>query len=187
MKGMAQDLDRYFIASVLPPPIAEAALQLKHYFADHYHSKASLNSPPHITLHMPFRWKNKRESELIEGMKTLSLQLSSSKVELNNFGCFAPRVIYIQVNPSASLTAMQRQIRQFCKKDLGLFNADYQDLPFHPHVTLAFRDLKKPMFAKAWEEFRAKTFIGEFPADRIALLKHDGKKWDVVREFLLPA
>lgn len=183
---MVQDLDRYFIASVLPPPIAEEALQLKHYFAEHYHSKASLNSPPHITLHMPFKWKREKEAELIEGMKTLSSQLSTSKVELNNFGCFAPRVIFIHVNPSPSLTAMQRLVRQFCKKDLGLFNADYRDLPFHPHVTLAFRDLKKPLFAKAWEEFKAKTFTGEFFADRVALLKHDGKKWKVLLEFVFP-
>jgi 2'-5' RNA ligase len=186
MKLLAPALDRYFIACVLPTPIAEEALQLKRYFADHYHSKASLNSPPHITLHMPFRWKREKEADLIEGLKRLSSQLSTSKVELNNFGCFPPRVIFIQVNPSPSLTALQYQVRQFCKKDLGLFNADYQDLPFHPHVTLAFRDLRKPMFAKAWEEFKVKTFIGEFPADRIALLKHDGKKWNVLQEFLFP-
>ena len=54
----------YFIAIVPPTPIYDEALEQKEYFKVHYNSKASLNSPPHITLHMPFRWKEKEEKEL---------------------------------------------------------------------------------------------------------------------------
>jgi 2'-5' RNA ligase len=184
--GMGPKHNRYFIASVLPPPLYEGAMQLKRYFADHYHSKAALNSPPHITLHMPFQWRAEKEMGLMDGMKFLASQLVPVKVELDGFGCFAPRVVFIQVISSESLTLMQLQIRQFCKKNLGLFNADYQDLPFHPHVTVAFRDLKKSLFPRAWEEFKSKAFTGEFLADRISLLKHDGKKWIVLQEFIFP-
>ncbi len=183
---MAPGKNRYFIALVLPTPILEQAYDLKQYFQEHYRSKASLNSPPHITLHMPFEWKSEKESELVAGIKSLSLQLNPAKVELNGFGCFAPRVIFIKVVQSQSLTDMQYQVRQFCKKNLGLFNADYQDRPFHPHVTVAFRDLKKSLFAKAWGEFQGRSFTGEFLVNRIALLKHDGKKWEILQEFPFP-
>ena len=183
---MTPGKNRYFIALVLPSPLFERVLEVKHYFQVHYHSKASLNSPPHITLHMPFEWNPEKESNLMAGINELSLQLGSVSLELRDFGCFAPRVIFINVTPSPSLTHMQKQVRQSSKRKFGLFNADYQERTFYPHVTVAFRDLKKPMFVKAWAEFEQKSFHGEFLADRIALLKHDGKKWEVHHEFLLP-
>ena len=86
---------------------------------------------------------------------------------------------------SEALIELQSQVRVHCKKVLGLFNADYKDLPFHPHMTVAFRDLKKPNFVKAWEEFKDKLLDAEFIADRICLLKHDGKRWNSFQEFEL--
>jgi hypothetical protein len=45
--------------------------------------------------------------------------------------------------------------------------------------------LKKPNFKKAWEEFQNKEYKAEFVADKIALLKHNGKIWSVFKEFNL--
>ena len=67
MAGKAPDKSQqYFIAIIPPSPIYEEALRLKEYFRDTYNSKASLNSPPHLTLHMPFRMKERKEAELVE-------------------------------------------------------------------------------------------------------------------------
>ena len=182
---MAPDKNRYFIGIIPPSPIYEKALELKNYFKEHYASKASLNSPPHITLHMPFEWKISKEESLLLALKNLATSLSPCKVELRNFDSFAPRVIFIKAIPSEPLLSIQHKLRQFCKKELGLFNADYRELPFHPHITLAFRDLKKTAFSQAWEEFSKKSFDAEFVADQMCLLKHDGKSWGVYREFVL--
>jgi 2''-5'' RNA ligase len=73
---------------------------------------------------------------------------------------------------------------QYCKVNLNLFHAQFQDLPYHPHLTLAFRDLKKQQYAEA-VEFKNRAFRYDFVTDKIALLKHDGKHWNVFREFLL--
>ncbi len=181
------DKNRYFIGIIPPSPIFEQILEYKHHFRDDFQSKASLHSPPHITLHMPFNWKDGKEVELIDSMQRLSSSLFPVTVTLKNFGSFPPRTIFIQVIPSETLDQLQFRVRQFCKKELGLFNADYRDLPFHPHLTVAFRDLKKPMFVKAWGEFKDKIFVAEFIIDRICLLKHDGEKWNPFREFVLPA
>ena len=177
--------NRYFIAIVLPSPFIEQATELKNYFKDHFKSKASLNSPPHITLHMPFEWRNDRENDLIGLLENFSFTLSPAEVRFENFGCFEPRVIFINVFHSKELNDLQHRLRQFCKRELGLFNADYKDLSFHPHVTLAFRDLRKPEFAKAWDEFRDKKFNGKFLANRLCLLKHENDRWDVYREFAI--
>ena len=175
--------NRYFIGIVPPAPIFEQARELKRYFQDHFQSKASLNSPPHVTLHMPFEWKAEKEAELVNALHRFASGQPTIKMVLKDFSCFPPRVIFINVVPSKELSDMQRSIRLFCKKELGLFNADYKDLPFHPHITVAFRDLKKSMFTQAWEEFKNKKFDGEFLADRITLLKHVERKWVVEKEF----
>lgn len=173
----------YFIAIIPPSPFFEEAQSLKEYFRDEYHSKASLNSPPHITLHMPFEWKEKKEDKLIAGLRDFSLGKNRFTISFNNFFCFAPKVIYIDIAPCQSLTFLQQELFRFCKINLNLFNAQYRDLPFHPHLTLAFRDLKKDLFTKAWQEFKEKKFSGEFQVNRIFLLKHNGTHWQLFHDF----
>jgi 2'-5' RNA ligase len=178
-------LHQYFIAIVPPSPYFEEAQQLKVYFKDHYHSKASLNSPPHITLHMPFRWKERKEDELVRQISVFAEKHVGFELTLKNFSCFSPKVIFIDVETNAVLNQLQKDLHRFCKKELNLFNADYREQPFYPHLTLAFRDLKKPNFDKAWDEFKDKEFQAEFKVEKITLLKHTGKVWQPLRDFEL--
>lgn len=173
----------YFIAIIPPAPFFDTALALKHYFRDRYGSKASLNSPPHITLHMPFQWNEDKEPKLLERLSLFSEGNMSLHLEFNNFGCFPPRVIFIDLKKSQDLENYQQQLHRFCKTELNLFNANYKAKPFHPHLTLAFRDLKKAAFYEAWLEFKEKDFEGEFSSKGFTLLKHNGKQWNVLKEF----
>ncbi len=175
----------YFVAIVPPSPVYEEALGLKNYFKEQYHSKASLNSPPHITLHMPFQWKEEKEPELIEAFQQFTPTVKPFKLELSGFGSFPPRVLFIDVAANEDLINLHKELHQHCKKELNVFNANYKDKGFHPHLTLAFRDLKKPMYVSAWQEFEHKDFSSEFKVDKFALLKHNGKVWEVYREFML--
>lgn len=175
----------YFIALVPPSPIYEEALQFKQYFKDHYNSKASLNSPPHITLHMPFQWREDKETELMTHLEDFTGNFSPVRVGLENFSSFPPRVIFINVIKTPELEQLQKKLQQFCKKELNLFNANYKEQPFHPHITLAFRDLKKPNYHLAWKEFGVKEYRSEFTAKAITLLKHNGRVWQVHKDFQL--
>jgi 2'-5' RNA ligase len=175
----------YFLAIVPPSPIHEEALVLKNYFKDNFNSKASLNSDPHITLHMPFEWKEAKENLLIENLELFVKRFKSLSINVSGFKCFEPRVIFIGVEKTDELAVFQKELERYCKRTFQLFNAQYRDMPYHPHITLAFRDLKKPMFYKAWEEFKLKNYNATFLADRIALLKHDGKRWNTFHEFFL--
>lgn len=169
----------YFIAIVPPEPIYSEALQLKSHFKDQHCSKAALNSPPHITLHMPFKWKESKENDLIDKLQAFASILKPFEMKLNNFSAFEPRVIFIDVVKDDNLEALQKNLKRFCKMELNLFNADYKEFAFHPHLTLAFRDLKKPEFYKAWEEFRERKLEAIFELQSIALLKHDGRQWNI--------
>jgi len=184
--GDEKHLAQYFVAIVPPPPVYEEALSQKEYFRDHYQSKASLNSPPHITLHMPFRWKEEKELILVKKLEDFAGGFRPFKVQLTNYDAFAPRVIFINVLKSPELDKLYLELKRFCKRELNLFNADYKEQPFHPHVTLAFRDLKKPSFERAWREFSQLQYSRNFTVSHVALLKHNGKVWEVFKEFGLP-
>lgn len=173
--------NRYLIAILPPEPIAGDVLKLKEHFRDRYDSKASLNSPAHITMHMPFEWRADREEDLVAVFKEFTSKHAPFPIELNGFGSFPPRVIFINVVKNPSLEEDQEDLVKYCKRNLNLSNALYRDEPFHPHVTLAFRDLKKNHFVEAWDEFTSRPYLALFEYRHLSLLKHDGKIW---REFL---
>ncbi len=180
---ISPESNRYFIAIIPPDPICEELQQLKFHFRDTFSSNASLNSPPHITLHMPFEWKVKKEKLLKDKLTDFFGSAKKFDVTLHDFGCFEPRVIYVDVEKNDTLTELQKGLFKFCKKELNLFNAQYKELPFHPHVTLAFRDLKKPMFYKAWEEFMTKKFSATFLCTKITLLKYADNHWEILYQL----
>lgn len=169
-------MSKYLIAIIPPEPIAGDIYKLKEYFKDKYNSKASLNSPAHITMHMPFEFE--KENDLIE--KFSGFKVTPFEIVLEGFNTFPPKVIFIDVKENLSLQTCQSDLVAFAKTQLNLFNSNYQDQPFHPHITLAFRDLKKSVFATAWDEFKTKSYHAKFECNRLSLLKHDGKFW---REF----
>jgi 2'-5' RNA ligase len=173
----------YFIAIIPPSPVLEEAFELKNYFKEKYNSKALLNSPPHITLHMPFQWKEEKEKILIDKLSVFTKPFQSFEMKLVNINCFEPRVIFMDVIKSEVLEKLQKELQRFCKRELNLFNANYKELAYHPHITLAFRDLRKQHFTNAWNEFKEKKFERTFTAESISLLKHDGEKWNVLKNF----
>lgn len=176
---------QYFVAVVPPSPVFDEARDLKLYFKEKYNSKAALNSPPHITLHMPFLWKEHKESHLISRLEVFARKWDPVKICLDNFSSFPPSVIFINVTESDTLDQLQKNLHRFFKRELDIFNANYKERPYHPHLTLAFRDLRKPQYQAAWQEFSGKEYKAEFMADKIALLKHNGKSWDILKEFVL--
>lgn len=182
---ISADHQRYFLAIIPPEPILSEAHQLKNHFKEKYHSKASLNSPPHITLHMPFLWKEKKENILLEKLKDFSLTQSHFELQLKNFKAFPPRVIYIDVVTNSALLLFQKALERFCKREFQLFNANRLDHAYHPHLTLAFRDLKKEQFALAWDEFKVKPYDQAFAVKEMAVLKHTGTAWEVLSTCLL--
>lgn len=173
--------DLYFIAVVPPQEIQDRITELKHEVAKKFGSKHALNAPPHITLHMPFKWKDKRIGVLENVMHQINNELVDFEIELNDFDFFEPRVVFVNVLENEALSKLQKTVVDSCRKNLKLDNANYKDRPFHPHVTIAFRDLKKAMFYEAREYFNQQVFSCKFKVDELSLLKHDGGKWNVVK------
>jgi len=52
-----------------------------------------------------------------------------------------------------------------------------EERPFHPHITIANRDMKPNDFLKAWEYFSQKQFKEGFTTNTISLFKLCPEKW----------
>lgn len=175
-------LQKYFIAIIPSEPVFSEIEKIKKDVSIKYSNKSALRSPPHITLHMPFEWKSEKENLLIEKLDKFKLSLSLS-ICLNNFSCFEPKVVFIDVKSNENLTLLRNSLVSYMKEKLNVFNQSVDLRAFHPHVTIAFRDLKKTAFYEMMEEYKTKTYSAEFSSSSFFLLKHTGKFWDAYKEF----
>jgi 2'-5' RNA ligase len=172
---------KYFLALVIPEPFFEKIESVKQQlFLDHG-LKGALRSPAHITLHRPFEWKEEKENILIEKLNTFKFS-GEMNIQLNSFSFFEPRVIYVDVLPSEALVMLHNSVKNFAKTELRLFNEVNDMRGFHPHITVASRDLKKPKFYELAPEFENKKLTGVFNCNGFCLLKLE-KKWEMLHTF----
>lgn len=172
---------KYFIAIVLEGDLLEKAEAVKKELYKNFGLKGALRSPSHITLHRPFTWKEEKEADLISTLKKFEFD-ANFDVELKDFNCFEPRVIYIDLLKNENLYLLHSQLTQFAVKNLKLLNEVEDMRGFHPHVTVAFRDLKKNVFYTIWEDFKTKEFSGKMRVSSISLLKLN-KIWEEHEKF----
>lgn len=175
-------LEKYFIAIVPPEPLLSEIQKIKLNIFEKYQTKGALRSPGHITLHMPFSFEADKEEKLISCLTDFKFR-ESFIVDLNNFQCFEPRVIYIAVKKQEVLFQLQKQVVQHVKRNLQLFNQSDDSRGFHPHITVAFRDLKKQNFYSVWNDYNDQPFQASFNCQSFCLLKHIDQKWIVYKEF----
>ncbi|PHM09570.1 2'-5' RNA ligase family protein [Nostoc sp. 'Peltigera malacea cyanobiont' DB3992] len=176
-------MSRFFIALLPPQDIQDYANEIKQYFADRYTSSGALKSPPHITLQPPFEWADDNLSLLEASLKEFASEQQQVAITLKGFNAFAPRVIYINVVRSQELLTLQAHLMAYTESNLRIVDKVSKTRPFAPHLTVAFRDLTKQNFKAAWPEFENRQLHFEFTADKLTLLLHDGKRWNIKREF----
>jgi len=169
----------YFIGLIPNQEVSNKVMELKNYIADHHNCKAPLRSPPHVTLYMPFQWKEDKEQELITKMQDFADGQRSFDIDLRGFGSFSPKVIFVKIEENESLQNLKKKLNTYLRMNLQLLSGDYKNRGFQPHITIAFRDLRKSEYFKAWEKFKNENLDECFLSDNICLLKHDGKKWEI--------
>jgi 2'-5' RNA ligase len=169
----------YFVALVAPDDINQQVLKWKNFFKEHYQCTVALKSPAHITLIPPFWMEEELEKDLIDSIDKFSRSQKPFDITLKNFSTFKPRVIYADVLENELLNDLHRSLNEFINKQ-SKFPIKKEDRPFHPHVTLATRDLYKKAFYEAWDIFSKKQFEASWKINGISLLRHNKKNWDVI-------
>ena len=169
----------YFVALVASQEINEDVLKWKNFFKEKYQCIVALKSPAHITLIPPFWMNEDLEPDLVRSITEFSDNKNKFEVLLKDFAAFKPRVIYVDVVKNEKLDDLHFSLNDFILKQ-SKFPIKKDDRPFHPHVTLATRDLHKKAFYEAWEIFSKKKYEADWLANGISLLRHNKKNWDVI-------
>ena len=167
----------YFIAIIPESTVCDEVTEFKAYASEHFQSSHALKSPPHITLIPPFRMNQQEIEQLQNGMpKWLSTQKEFT-LQLDGFGVFSPKVIYVSVLSDITLIKLQKNLKNSFEKAFG-FQPDKRN-EFHPHMTVAFKDLSRSNFYKAREYFGQIDYKRTIYVKKIYLLDHRNKKWNI--------
>ena len=85
-----------FFIAILPDTEIQAEITaFKQTCADKFNARHAFKSPPHITLQMPFRWPLENVNTLENELADFAEHQIPFSIELKNFNCFAPRVLYV--------------------------------------------------------------------------------------------
>lgn len=176
------DRSLYYIAVIPPVKESNSIQQIKEDLKTRFNICHSLRSPAHITLQMPFRRNIRDENDIMNSLKEFAAAQPGFDVFLDGFGHFSNRVIFIKIQEHSPFIDLRQALA--CTLRLSLnFTENETSGPYHPHITIAHRDLSPEIFNIAWSEFRFKQFTATFRITSLSLLKHDGKKWNIYRSF----
>ena len=168
----------YFIAIVLPGGLNKKVLKWKNFMDEKFGCKVGLKSPAHITLIPPFWMHEEKEQKLIADTNSVSLSVRPFRITTKNFSAFKPGTIYVDVVVDEKLESLKTAIDNFfSERD---YKIKTESRSFHPHITIATRDLRKKDFYEAWTLFETKKFHAEWEASGLAVLRHNSKDWDVI-------
>src|SRR5688500_7391773 len=135
----------YFIAIVAPGHINEQVLIWKKYMEQHYGCNVDLRSPAHTTLLRQFAMPSEIEPALSDPLSLFCSREKSFSIHLRHFDSFAPKVIFVHVQPGEPLLQIKYRLDEHLIS-LKDFSFKKEQRPFHPHITIANRDLPKKDF-----------------------------------------
>jgi 2'-5' RNA ligase len=179
-------MQKLYLLAILPPEELSAQIdEIRKECSEKFGVLAALKPPVHITLHRPFKMEDTNEKYLYR-MLSPARWFNIFDICLENFGSFNVQVIYVHVNKNERLSMLYRKITGIINRNkLDPRETKNGNTAFNPHITIAYRDIPAESFPKMWEEYKDRKFKRSFTADRFTLLKHDGKRWNILKEFIL--
>ena len=172
----------YFIALIPHITLREEIRAVKERMKADYNAGHALKSPAHITLQIPFKRSSTEEGRMTEALRRFAATEKPFTVDLNGYGAFPPRVIFIKIVDPGPVQGVHSRLKKVLLEEL-YFGQDEVMKSVQPHITIATRDLTKAAFSEAWAEFEHEEFSASFEAGSIFLLKHNGRSWDIMEEF----
>lgn len=176
-----------YLLALMPPPELSARIRtIQEDFAAAYHCRAGLKNRVHITLLPPFRVGAEEAALLSGSLAEWAAQQAAFPVALRQFRSFRRNgVIFIDVVVDDALESFQHRLEMHVRNLLPEVSLSSHQ-PYHPHVTIGYRDIPPHRFREAEAAYLALPFEASFPADRFYLWRHNGAKWEIGATWLLP-
>lgn len=172
--------DLYFLAILFPEQISKEIVQLKSEIASITQSKHALKIPPHITIIPPFHCKQEDFNSILTLLDSVICKGKPFSTTCHNFGSFRKDVLFINCEPSNEAFRLRDELKVNLP---NLFTRDYG--AWHPHITLAFRDLSEAGFTKGKQYLETKNYHCEFQTHEITLLHQVNGMWQAHHSFKL--
>lgn len=167
----------FFVAILPPPSIRNDIEEIRNQCASDFQVYRALKPPVHITLIPPFKLESRLEEKLISHLEQ-SRNFDPFEQQLKDYDGFPPRVVFIKAvkNPGIITLhkALKEKLKTYLKESPGSIN---------PHITIAYRDVEPAVYEKIMEVYSKRRFRALFTVDRFTLLRHDGEKWNIYKEF----
>ncbi|WP_162418486.1 2'-5' RNA ligase family protein [Cyclobacterium roseum] len=179
---MAKSLRKYFLAIVPDEPLRQEITALKLAIQERFGCKYALKSPPHITLKMPFLYNEQKEKQLENRLRGFFGEEAGFSLELDGVGSFRERVVFLRVKYPPELPALQQRLVTYGKRQLGQ-QIELSDMNYHPHLTVAFRDIKKGHLADIMAFIRPRFMRQSMTVHRVSLLKKSPLSWQIQNNF----
>lgn len=169
----------YLVCLVPPISITEDINEIRTYISDKFNVHESLKRPAHITLYPPVKLSDyNTEKSFFEALTDASFHQPFTQV-LRNFNSFPEHTFYLDVEQNEGLMLLENQINK-ALKPLKLIEKKEK---FNPHLTLAFRDVKPPVFKQISAKFKDRKFKREFLVSSFSVYRHMDKRWQPFKEF----
>lgn len=175
-----------YFSLVCPETVGHSIRGLQQWAFRRHGAMAAMKSPPHITLVPPFWWPADALDTLSAHAAGFRFTPESVSVRLEGFGHFGKRVLYVHVEPSQELQALQEAFGIHMRLHAGKAMTP-DDRPFHPHVTIATRDLSPAAFREAWDHFSRIDFRADADLNAISMMLHNPGAWNIHRTFVWSA
>lgn len=175
-------IQKYFLAILPPETFRREVEMLKKEIREKYGIKYALKSPVHITVKMPFSYNEAKESKLFGQLNEFCSTQEAFELHVRGVDTFGKRVIFLDVEKQNKLTDFQEQLSKFCKREMNMIS-ELSDRNFHPHMTVAFKDLKPQYFEEVLKLTKSKKLTCKFDVNQLCLLKRISGKWEIDKWF----
>lgn len=167
-----------YLVAILPPK--QLSLQIdgiRKECARIFKVYRALKPPVHLTLMFIPGLEETFETNLIKCLGA-ARNFQPFTIQLLHYNSFpSNHVVYIDVLANQALQELYKNI----KSATSPYQKEFKSR-FTPHFTIAYRDTKT-QFEQIASYYSKETFCAEFLTTCFTLLKHDGKQWNILKEF----
>ncbi len=179
-EGFPPRLPLFFVALL---PQGDAKFQInnaKHQNSSRFACRVALKTPPHITIVPPFRLEDEKVRTMITAVKNHFEPPVNLTVKFGGVSAFENRTIFLDVLPDSAINAYDSAAKELVAQHPDLFPTVKFHDAFHPHVTLANRDILPEDFDEMMDFLNGLTYPTQTNNLRLEVLHLDRGRWEVV-------
>ena len=178
----------HFIGVLLPDDLARAVEECRRYMNRTYGCRSGYATPVHVALVPPFALPRDYTTEdVVEALLRGVPQDFGFIAHTENFDAFGDRTLFAAVVSSPGWNRLKNAAETTLRGAFpGCLRKDPR--PFHPHITVANRDIPPGASTVALRFLNGKKFEEDFPVDNMTVFVCKGGVWKIAQvmeaEFL---